>query len=96
MMKPPNDKSGRVVEVGMRVRVLSLSPAFLATLPENEIGDVMSMIGEVLEVYEVDRYGCPWVCKGWDDSGKGDYREHSLALDSWEMEVVDQVATGKK
>ncbi len=94
-MKPAQDKDGRDVVVATRVRVVELSSSFLASLPENEIDDVMSMIGEVFEVYEVDQYGSPWVGKGWNDLEGGEYRGHSLALDSWEMEVVDQEVTKK-
>ena len=90
-MKPAKDKGGREVDVGTHVRVLGLSPSFLASLPENEIADVTSMIGEVFEVYEIDPYGHPWVCKGWGASDEGNYWEHSLALDSWEMEVAPRV-----
>ena len=75
--------------------MLGLSPSFLASLPENEIADVTSMIGEVFEVYEIDPYGHPWVCKGWTDSEGGSYYSHSLALDSCEMEVVDPLPTEK-
>jgi hypothetical protein len=85
----PKDKNGREVRVGTRVRVLSLSESFLNSLPADEIEDVKSMIGEVFEVYEVDKYGAPWVGKGWHDAEAGDYRGHSVALDPSEMEVVD-------
>ena len=94
-MKPSKDKSGCVVDVGTHVRVLGLSASFLASLPENEIADVTSMIGEVFEVYEIGPYGHPWVCKEWRASEDGNYYGHSLALDSCEMEVVDPLPTEK-
>jgi hypothetical protein len=86
---PPKDRNGRNVTVGSRVRVVSLSQSFLDSLPENERVDVESMIGEVFEVHEIDTYGSPWVGKGWN-SGEGEYKGHSVALDSEEMEVADE------
>ncbi len=51
------DKYGRPVAVGSQVRILELSPSFLASLPPDEVDDVRSMIGEVFEIYEIDDYG---------------------------------------
>lgn len=51
---------------------------------------VKSMIGDVSEVTEIDKYGAPWVGKGWNsalEDGQA-YKGHSLALDSAEMEIV--------
>ena len=49
------------------------------------------MIGEILEVYEIDDYGSPWVKKWWC-LPEGKSFSHSLALASSEMEVVDEAA----
>ena len=78
--------------VGARVRVVSLSESFLKSLPDDERDDVMSMIGEVFEVYEIDEYGSPWVGKGWNSQNGENYRGHHLALEPAEMEVVDEGA----
>lgn len=88
----PKDRNGREVTVGAHVRVISLSQAFLESLPEDEKDDVRSMIGEVFEVYEIDEYGSPWVGKGWTSEDGEAYRGHHVALDSAEMEVVDEGA----
>jgi len=88
----PKDRNGRSVSVGMRVRIIALSDSFLRSLPEDEIDDVRSMIGVVFEVYEIDKYGCAWVGKGWSNEEGDEYRGHSVALDSEEMEVVDERA----
>lgn len=85
----PRDRNGRDVGVGTRVRIVSLSKSFLDSLPPDELEDVKSMIGEVFEVYEIDKYGAPWVGRGWENAEGGDYRGHSVALDPSEMEVVD-------
>lgn len=91
-MPIPKDKHGRPVVVGSRVRLLELSPSFLESLPKEEIEDVLSMIGEVFEVYEIDEHGSPWIEKGWHFPEDEKYSSHSIALDSNEMELVDDKA----
>ena len=91
-MGVPKDRNGRSVTVGTRVRIVALSDSFLRALPEDEVDDVRSMIGEILEVYEIDEYGCAWVGKGWSNEDGDEYRGHSVALDPEEMEVVDEPA----
>jgi hypothetical protein len=86
------DKHGRTVVVGAQVPLLELSPRFLESLPADELEDVRSMIGEVFDVYEMDEYGCAWVEKGWPIPDEGQYMSHSLALESHEMELVDDNA----
>ena len=88
-MAPPLDRNGRVVKVGSRVRIVQLSESMIKSLPENEIEDVRSMIGEVFEVTEIDEHGHPWVGKGWMSNSGEEYRGHSIALEPTEMEVVD-------
>ena len=90
MMTQPKDKHGRVVNVGTRVRVVQLSAKFLESLPEDEVDDVRSMIGEVFVVDEIDEYGCPWVMKEWPGPNQQQRRSHSVALDASEMEVVNE------
>jgi hypothetical protein len=46
----PRDINGLVVAVGSRVRLLSLSGAWVKELPDDERQDVLSMIGEVLRL----------------------------------------------
>jgi hypothetical protein len=64
----------------------------LESLPHDEIEDVRSMIGEVFEVYEIDEYGSPWVEKSWHFPEDDKYKSHSIALDSNEMELVNDKA----
>jgi len=75
------------VRVGDVVRIVSLSKAFLASLPPDEIKDVSSMIGETFTVEEIDDHGSAWVTKSWSS---GEQREnlHSLGLEATEMELV--------
>lgn len=91
-MTPPKDKHGRTVDVGARVRVVELSPQFLASLPPEEIEDVRSMVGGVFEVYEIDEYGCAWVQKTWHYPQSGKSMSHSLSLKQHQMELVQENA----
>ena len=86
------DHNGREVRVGTRVRIIALSESLLSSLPEDEVDDVRSMIGEVFEVTEIGPYGHAWVGKGWMNDEGDKYCGHSLALASEEMEVVDERA----
>ena len=89
MSSNPKDKNGRTVTVGSRVRIVSLSGDWFENLPEDEIPDVHSMIGEVFEVEEIDEYGSPWVRRSWQNVKEGTCCGHSIALAPDEMELVD-------
>jgi hypothetical protein len=85
--KRPVDCHGRTVEVGMRVRVLRVSPSLQKEIPPDEWQNLQSMVGEVLEVSEIDEYGSAWVEKTWD-TGADRRLSHSLALAADEMEIA--------
>lgn len=87
---PPRDKHGNAVRVGARVRLLGLSGRWLDELPQDEKLDVMSMVGEIFEIEEIDEFGHPWVRKSWPDEAEGRCRSHSIALEPQEMELVDE------
>ena len=82
-----SDRSGQCVRVGDRVRVIALSDSFLHSLPDDEIGLVSSMIGEIFEIDEIDQWGAAWVTKHWPREG-GVIDAHSVGLSSSEMELV--------
>jgi hypothetical protein len=65
-----------------------LSGGWLESLPEEEKGDVLSMIGEVFVVEEIDEYGHPWVRKSWPNETEGTCHSHSVALEPQEVELV--------
>ena len=92
MLLPTRDRTGNIVSVGTRVRLLSLSGQWLEELPAEEKQDVLSMIGEVFEVEEIDEYGHPWVRKSWPNEDEGKCHSHSIALEPHEMELVDDKA----
>lgn len=74
------------------MRLLGLSGRWLDELPPDEKQDVLSMIGEVFEVEEIDEHGHPWVRKLWPNEKEGKCNSHSIALESKEMELVDDNA----
>ncbi|MBV2194580.1 MAG: hypothetical protein KUL81_14705 [Azonexus sp.] len=82
------DINGSPVAVGSTVRLPSLSGQWLENLPAEERSDVMSMVGEIFVVEEIDDYGHPWVRKSWPNEAEGKGHSHSVALEQHEMEVV--------
>ena len=86
----PVDKNGKPVRVGSLVRVLQLRGEWFDNLPPEERTDVESMVGEVFPVEEIDKYGQPWVTKSWPNEAEDTCRSHSVALESNEMECVDE------
>ena len=84
----PIDRHGAVVRVGARVRLVALSGDWLEKLPDNEKADVLSMIGEVFEVEEIDEYCHPWIRKSWPNEAAETCHSHFIALEPQEMELV--------
>jgi len=76
------------VTVGCRVRVLTIPESVARPLAPDDRADLLSMLGEVFEVDEIDEWGQAWVRKQWS-TGDGGYRYHSLGLASHEMERVE-------
>ena len=88
MTSHPRDRAGNLVHVGAHVRLLSLSGNWLEELPDEEKPDVLSMIGEVFEVEEIDDYGRAWISKSWPNEKEDQCRSHSIALESYAIELV--------
>jgi hypothetical protein len=86
------DRNGKPVRVGTRVRVLKISDAVLAQLPEAEAEAARAMEGEVLEVYEIDEWDGAWVQKT-QQAGDGTTVSHSLGLGPEQMEVAQDPGT---
>jgi hypothetical protein len=80
------DRNGRPVAIGTRVRVVSVAPSVLERLEAPERERVLSMVGEIFDVYEVDEWGGAWVEKWWNESNEK-ASSHSLGLQPSEMEV---------
>lgn len=81
------DRGGRSVTVGSIVRVLDIDPSVIKNCEQEELPRVESMLGEELEVYEVDQWGRAWVEKWWHE-GDAQSTSHSLALAPSDMELV--------
>jgi len=81
------DKHGNSIEVGSKVRILSIDQEFIEFLPEDEQQDVASIKGKVLEVDEIDEYNQAWVTLVTRDDDQG-LESRSLALSSSEIELV--------
>jgi len=88
--EPPRDKNGAVVRLGARVRVLTLSGRWLDEMPDDERQDVLSMVGDIFEIIDIDEHGHAWVEKWWKDGASETSRSHSVALEPDEMVLVDQ------
>ena len=80
------DKNGKEVKVGSLVKVLNIDPGITKVLLEKETKDVLSMVGDVLKVYEVSSEYAS-VEKIWD-RGNGKTESHSLSLSAQEMELI--------
>jgi hypothetical protein len=82
------DSKGNLVSVGSKVKVLSIHSTITGELQEHELKDVNSMLGCIFEVYEIDQHEHAWVEKWWNIDEENSY-SHSLALSSYEIEVVN-------
>jgi len=80
------DKNGIEVKVNSYVTVVSLNSDDFAYLGDKELSEVMSIVGETLQVNEIDEYAQAWITKErW--LSENDVMSHSVALSSNEMEI---------
>lgn len=84
------DRNGLAVATGTRVRVVDISSSVLDRLETAERERVLSMVGEIFAVYEVDEWGGAWVEKWWHETDD-QASSHSLGLRPFEMEVASDV-----
>jgi ferritin-like metal-binding protein YciE len=56
---PSVDKEGRAIQVGAKVRIVSVASC-AGGLPREDQIRLSSYVGKVLEVLEIDRYGMLW------------------------------------
>lgn len=70
------DCDGLSVVIGSKVRLLRIDEKILQLVPDNERNDVASMIGDVVEVYDIRGH---FLCveKSWD---RGDGKTESQML----------------
>ena len=79
------DVKGNKVFVGNIVKVLEIDEKI--TLEKDEFEQVMSMVGDELEVDEIDSFGCAWVTK-WFRLSDDDSVAHGIALESNQIELI--------
>lgn len=86
-----HDIHGLSIAKGCRVRIFRLLPETISVIPSDELDEVLTMVGEIFEVDDVDEYGQAWVYKNFrtdeDDDSVG-YYSHSLGLAPGEMERI--------
>lgn len=85
--RPGLDRNGAIVKPGDRVRLFAIRPSIVAGLAGTERADVSSMLGQILEVFDVYDDGQVWVWLKWD-RGDGRIETHSIAVDAPAIELV--------
>ena len=88
-VQPGIDRSGNIIERGDRVRLLAIRPSILARLGISELADVSSMLGQVLEVFDVYEDGLVWVSLAWPRAD-GTTEVHAVAVDPPAIELVSK------
>lgn len=83
------DRNGQIVERGDRVRLFTIRPSILKRLGGSELADVSSMLGQILEVFDVYDDGLVWVSLAWTKSD-GTTEIHSIAVDPEAIELVSK------
>lgn len=89
MSKPGTDKHGQTVKRGDFVRLLTIRPSILKRLTGSEFTDVSSMLGQILEVFDVYDDGLVWVSLSWPREN-GTTEIHSIAVDPEAIELVER------
>ncbi|HZV61415.1 MAG TPA: hypothetical protein VFF75_03270 [Methylophilaceae bacterium] len=75
---------GNVIHIGSMVRIIDIPFAFITQLTREEIKQVSSLIGEVVEVVSIDESGLLWLGK----SGNLARGNNIMAVDPAQLEVV--------
>ena len=87
--KPGLDRNGQIVERGDLVRLFAIRPSIIKRLAGSELVDVSSMLGQVLEVFDVYDDGLVWVSLSWPRED-GTTEIHSIAVDPPAIELVSK------
>ena len=84
---PGKDKFGRTVKIGDRVRLLSIKPSLIKRLTGDEQSDVSSLIGAVVDVFDVYDDGSVWISSKWT-RGNGITEVHAIAVQASDIELI--------
>jgi len=87
MTKPGLDRNNTVIERGDLVRLDAIRPSIIKRLSGSELTDVSSMLGQVLEVFDVYDDGLVWVSLSWPRPD-GMTEIHAIAVDPDAIELV--------
>jgi hypothetical protein len=80
------DIDGKEVRIGDFVEVLEIDKVIERRLSEDEKTQVHSMVGDVLEVEDIDEYGCVWVSKEFPTNDHTHF-SHGIALEKEQMRL---------
>ncbi len=64
------------------MRVLSLPSGVIENVETEEVDRVLSMVGEVFEIDEIDEHGCAWVTKYFTSEVRSRIRQ-AASFRSW-------------
>lgn len=87
------DRNGAAVAIGDHVRLYEILPSVLKRLAGSEHTDVASMLGRVLEVFDVYDDGQVWVTLSWPRAD-GQTELHAIAVESSAIELVPSRGQG--
>jgi hypothetical protein len=87
------DRNGAAVAIGDHVRLYEIRPSILKCVAGSEHTDVASMLGRVLEVFDVYEDGQVWVSLSWPRAD-GQTELHAIAVESSAIELIPKQGQG--
>jgi len=80
------DIDDKEVRIGDSVEVLEIDEVISRRLNKVEKRQVFSMVGNVLEVEDIDEFGCVWVSKEFPTNDQTHF-SHGIALEKNQMRL---------
>jgi hypothetical protein len=90
---PGIERNGAIVEIGDQVRLLEIRPSILVRLVGAEHSDVSTMLGQVVEVFDVYENGQVWV-SAFFPRKDGTTEVHAISVDAKSIELVRKARNG--
>lgn len=87
--QPGIERNGAIVEIGDRVRLLAIRPSILKRLVGAEHNDVSTMLGQVVEVFDVYENGQVWVSALFPRKD-GTTEVHAISVEPQAIELVQK------
>ena len=85
---PSYESMENAIKVGDKIKILRISKEFLRKLPDDEISELKTMIGEIHEVIEIEEWGGVWVEKEFAGDSENQVSYHKLCLAPEEIEKI--------